>query len=151
MLRVTPSAWTYTRATVEDESGFLTRLKTSSWKESATFELGGRSHTIRRTGWPAIFTLRQDHVEIASARKLGWFTSRIELMVNGVSYELKLRSLFSSAYELLQRGETVGSVRGTSWWNRRAEADLPDDLPPEVQVFTIWVVLAMWRRAESSG
>ena len=136
---------------MEDDGGGLTTIRTSSWKEAATFDLDGRSYTVRKVGWPGFFTLRQDGTEVASARKLGWFSSRIELRVGRSTYGIKLRSIFSSTYELRHRGRKVGSIRSTSWWTRRAEADLPDELAPDAKVFTVWIVLAMWKRAESAG
>ncbi|MEM9379132.1 MAG: hypothetical protein AAGB93_04210 [Planctomycetota bacterium] len=149
MLRVRPSAWWADRATVEDENGVLTRVRTSSWKEAAAFELDGRPYTVRRVGWPGVFTLRREGQEVATARRLSWFNSRIELTVEGATYGLKLRSLFRSEYVLSRRGRRIGSVRLTSWWTRRAEADFPDEIPRDVQVFAIWLVLAMWKRASN--
>ena len=151
MLRARSSAWWADRIAVEDDGGVLTTIKTSSWKEAATFDLDGRSYTVRKVGWPGVFTLRQDGREVASARKLGWFSSRIEVRVGRSTYGMKLRSIFSSTYDLLHRGRKVGHVRSTSWWTRRAEADLPDELATDVQVFTLWLVLAMWKRATNSG
>jgi hypothetical protein len=48
--------------------------------------------------------------------------------------------------ELLFSGQAVGSIRRDRVWCNSAVADLPG-MPEPVQVFVLWVVLAMWDAA----
>lgn len=61
---------------------------------------------------------------------------------------LRAVSLWRSEYQLLDLLDSeriVGSIRPAGALRRGVEATLPDDLPLEVRVFILWVVLLLWR------
>jgi len=45
----------------------------------------------------------------------------------------------------------IGEARRVSMFTRRVSADLPDDLPPHVQAFVLWLLVMLFRRETRAG
>src|SRR5919202_1422104 len=44
----------------------------------------------------------------------------------------------------------VGSVRRRGFFNREWTVDVPEELPLEVRVFVVWLVIILWKREDSA-
>lgn len=67
-------------------------------------------------------------------------------------YELKHESTWSSAFVLSRNGiGRVGSIKRKGFIKRERTVELPEELPLEVRVFIIWLVVILWKRAESAA
>jgi hypothetical protein len=51
----------------------------------------------------------------------------------------------------MENGAPVGTIARTGFFRAKRTADLPDDLPLEVQAFLIWLVLLVWRRQAATN
>lgn len=122
------------------------------FKEAGTFDLDRRSYRIGRDGWMSgLFRLEQGRETLATAEKPSAMRRRFVVDVMGHELELMAASPFSRRFELYDDGRLVGFIAPNSWFTRRGAADLPEELPIEVRVFLIWLVLVMWKRARSSN
>lgn len=60
-------------------------------------------------------------------------------------------STWSSSFSIVRGGERVGTVGRSGLFRRRAWAEFPDGWPPEVQLFTFWLALVLWRRGDAAA
>jgi hypothetical protein len=51
----------------------------------------------------------------------------------------------------MENGTELGRIGITNAFSGRCKAELPNDFPPEVQGFLIWLVISTWRRAVVAG
>jgi hypothetical protein len=64
---------------------------------------------------------------------------------------LSVPRIFARAFGLFENGQQIGTMSPVSMWGRTARADFPANIPRDVQVFLIWLVLILWCRAVSSA
>ena len=53
-------------------------------------------------------------------------------------------------FGLFEGGVPVGRIAPAGWFGRRAVIDLPADIPLPAQLFLLWLVLVLWRRAAAA-
>jgi hypothetical protein len=82
---------------------------------------------------------------VASVTQRDPMRRAFEVEVGARRLSLRAESLLRSGYLLLEGDQAVGSLRPTGPLRRGGEANLPDDLPLEVCVFLLWIVLLLWR------
>ncbi len=65
---------------------------------------------------------------------------------------MKKESAWRSAFVLSRNGVgLVGSVRRKGLFERERTVDLPEELPLEVRVFAVWLVVVLWKREVSTA
>jgi hypothetical protein len=155
MLRAVPDGWFSYDFTVFDRTGTpVARADLSNWRETAKLEVGGTRYEAYRRGWASKeFILEsKDGRVVAVAEKPSTWSGRFVFEHGGNRYELKQESVWRSAFVLLRDGVgLVGSVRRKGYFNREWTVDLPEELPLEVRVFVVWLVVLLWKRADSAA
>jgi hypothetical protein len=85
------------------------------------------------------------------ATKRGLFSQSFDINYDEHAFILKSKSIFTRAFELWKDDTVVGTILPQSAFSRKIDADLPADLPLAVQVFILWLVILLWKRAASSS
>jgi len=97
------------------------------------------------------YLLERDDAIVAWAEKPSAFRNVFEVNYGEQRYVLKKKSAFLRLFLLELEGRTVGTMRPVRAFTRTAEADFPDHLPVAVQVFMVWLVLILWKRASDGA
>jgi hypothetical protein len=146
-LRLVPKHWFSWDFRLEDAVGMLWgEVGLSSWRERGSVTVGGERYRVSRHGVTGPFVLEGAQGELAKAVKVSAFRQAFTLTADGRDYTLKRRSWWRREFELFCRGASVGSVAPASWFACRGDAFLPDDIPPPVCAFVVWLTLLMWKR-----
>jgi hypothetical protein len=136
---------------VREDGEPLTELSFRNLREGGDCTLGGVPYTLRREGVAGEFVMEEPGgVEAARAKKPNALQRRFELRYPGGSLRVESTSGWGKSYRVIGAdGRQVGEVRRRSMWRRQVDAALPDEVPPQVRVFVLWLVLLMLRRDES--
>ena len=123
------------------------------FRERAEVVMDGSTYACRSRGiFRPEFTLAVADRTIAIVRRRGAFSRRLEVEVAWRRFELRPRSIWSRAFELVgDDGKPCGAIARRGFFRRDAVIDLPEELPSAVQVFLFWVVLVIWRRAAAAA
>jgi hypothetical protein len=96
------------------------------------------------------FHLEKNGTLVASAQSAGFWRRRFMIQIGAKSCTLR-PSWSGRSFVLLQNDTEAGRIGATGFFSRKCEAELPDDLPLEVQAFLIWLVISTWRRMVVAG
>ena len=155
MLRAVPDGWFSYDFTVFDRSGTsVAQVDLANWRETAKLEVRGTRYEAHRKGWRSkeFILEREDGRVVAVAEKPSAWKDRFVFEHGGNRYELKKESAWRSAIVLSRNGVgLVGSVRRRSFFNREWTVDVPEELPLEVRVFVVWLVVILWKREDSAA
>src|SRR5262245_7431461 len=122
------------------------------YKEKASYLLGGRTYDVRRTSLlHGSFVLEHEGVVLAQATKASAFRRAYAVTVGAHQYRLQAATFMGREFHLLQGVVTVGSVRQDSFFRRTGTARLPAELAREVQLFLIFLVINLWKRAADAA
>ena len=94
-----------------------------------------------------VFYLDMDGSRLASADKPSARKPLFTVRAGGRTFTLKKASMFSRAYIVTEGAAQIGSIAPIGWFWGRCKAEFPDDLDLGAQVFLIWLVIVMTRRA----
>ena len=118
----------------------------------ATIIIGGVSCTpVTDSVLRGKYHLEANGGRIASAQSAGFWFRHFNVQADAKSYILKMASWFGRRFALMENGTELGRIGVTNAFSGRCKAELPDDLPPEVRGFLIWLVISTWRRAAVAG
>jgi hypothetical protein len=126
--------------------------------ESGAIVMGDRRLTIRREGaMSGAWLLEEDtpgvgRQVVASAEKPSAWRNGIILRMSGRP-ELRLvrASAWKATFELIEADRRLGAIRRTGVWRRRLQAEIPDDVPPPLQLFALWMAVLLYRRDDSAA
>ncbi|RMH22245.1 MAG: hypothetical protein D6696_03875 [Acidobacteria bacterium] len=151
-MHAVPSNWFSWNYDVSDRDGPLTRIDLGWLRETGGFELGGRRYRLARRGWLGHFELRRDDGRlICRAAKPSAFRRLFEIDLGDDKLILEAESIWGRGFVLRRRRKRAGVIRPESPLSRRIEAELPEELAAEVQVFLLWLVILVWRRHASAA
>lgn len=152
MLSLEPKNWFSWDFRVLDGDEELALIDYRWFRERASFSIGGRDFDVRRTSVVhGTFVLEHSGVVLAEASKPSTFRRTFEITAGEQQYRLVASTVFGRAFDLWHAGAAIGRISPKSPWGRAATADLPAALPREMQVFVIFLVLVLWKRAASAG
>jgi hypothetical protein len=171
MLRAVFKHWFSHDITVFDHTGQpLAQADLSNWRERTKLEIGGAHYEASTQRREAKEFLLEDErgqrvavvekkVEEPSTWKERFLKSsegREHFLFEHGGNRYELRKESTKAYVITREGVgSVGSIRHKGgWFSREWTVDLPEELPLEVKVFLVWVVVVLWRRekvAAASG
>jgi len=117
-------------------------------REGCDFTVGGHSYRIRRERSKRFF-LDGPGGEAAVAERDGGRRWRISSPAG--SFELVKPSMWRSPWELQANGRAVGRIEHAGGFGRLSKAELPAEIPRELQVFVFYVVLMTWEREASAA
>lgn len=120
--------------------------------------MGDQRLTIRREGAMSGGWLLEEDTPgvgpqvVASAEKPSAWRNGIVLRVAGWP-ELRLdrASAWKATFELTEADRRLGAIRRTGLWRRRVQAEIPDDVPPPLQLFVLWMAVLLYRRDDSAA
>ena|ERR1700677_4598592 len=112
----------------------------------STFDLAGQSYAVLRKG--AIgpeFQLTLGEAILATARQKPLF-NHFTLVHGGTEWTFKAIGMLATKFGLYDGDKQNGTVASGPWLNRMKgiTADLPADLPREIQVFLILLAIHIW-------
>ena len=143
-----PQDVTMRRYDVACDGAPVGELSFPTFGPSTVTPIAGQRYRIRRAGvLRDTFTLVADGAPIAHATQRDPLRRQFTVEAGERQLSLRAESLVRSGYLLLEGDRVVGALRPTGRLRRGIEADLPDELPLEVGVFLLWVVLLLWRRS----
>jgi len=143
-----PRAWYSSDYRILSEGVQLTCLKFESGPERSIFTLAGNIYLARKEKWNSSnFFLYLEKTQIIRAEKPNWLSKTISF-----EHQNRLYTLNSgfNGFTLNSFGIEVGSIKKPRWFSRAAVASLPEEFPLPVSIFTIWLVLLMWKRDADS-
>lgn len=151
MLKVVPNSFCSWSFRVEDFEGAVEQIDMAWVREHAEVTIGDDRYRVTKTApFGGGFEMTRDGQVVASAGKR-MMVRTFDVQAGERHFELSALSIFGRAFGLFENGQQIGTMSPVSMWGRTARADFPDDIPRDVQVFLIWLVLILWRRAASSA
>ena len=151
MLQIAPMSWWSCDFKVSDESRPVADIAISSWRDKGELTSGGATCWVyREVPLFGDFVLEGPGGVLARAEKPSVFRREFMIRHAGREYTLRPRSLFRSAFVLLDGSREVGSLVPKSAFTRKAAVDLPPNLPVPFRMFIVWLTVISWRWAAVS-
>ena len=132
--------------TLMDGPRTLAQLDTSWWREKGTLTIEGVEHRAYRESLMGHFVLESGGATVARATKPSVFQRKFVIMHNGVQYTLRSQSPFRRSFAVLQGDTKIGSIAPEGVFTRKADVDLPKDLPLRLKAFILWLTVLLWKR-----
>jgi hypothetical protein len=121
------------------------------WRNGGDITLGGQTYRVDATTFTNRFTMTDAAGRtVATAEKAG--RKHWTVVADGKPHRFRRASIWGNQQDLLVGDQPVGSVRRTSMWSGRVEANLPT-LSLSAQIFVMGVMITTWDRqaAAASG
>jgi hypothetical protein len=152
MLKATAQGWFGTRWQISaDNNQLTTTVDLASIRAGATWSLAGRQYRLfRERGGDRPFVLESDGQRLAAASRPSIWRRRFQVSAGGREWTLAMTSAWKGRWELSDGSGTRGSIQPASMWRRSMLIDLPETLPPAVQIFLTAIVL-LFARDDDSG
>ena len=110
------------------------------------FTLKGLDYTVRRSGFLSpLYELLRDNQPLATAKQAP-FVNRYTVTSSGRVWTLKAEELLAKRFGLFDGDVRVGGISPASRFNYTSDItiELPAEMPLEVQVFLMWLLLWKW-------
>jgi hypothetical protein len=138
--------------TVRQDGDTIADIDPSWFGERAEVRAGGQTYSAYRQGLLAgTFVLQSGERALARVRKASAFLRAFDIDLAGRPLELKATSFWTREFVLFEGGVPVGRIAPAGWFGRRAVIDPPPDVPLPAQLFLLWLVLVLWRRADAAA
>ena len=141
--------WVSPNFTVFDEGGTpigWADLSKWLWRGTTKLETRGtpyEAHSKGRVGKEYVLETEDGRVVAVAERPSVW-RNHFVLEYGSKRYELTKKSVRGGAYVLLgDGGSPIGSVRGKGFFKREWTVDLPEELPLEVEMFIMWLIMGV--------
>jgi hypothetical protein len=152
MMTLVPNHWFSWDFRLKDSVGMpWGEIALSSWRERGSVTVGDQQYKVSRQGLVGPFVLAGPSGELARAVKESAFRQQFTLTVEGRTCTLKRLSAFRREFALCVGDTRLGSVAPEGWLTRRAQVDLPEDMPGWARAFVVWLTLLMWKRDSDAG
>ena len=151
MLHATPRGLFTWGFTIRHSGDTIADIDPSWLGERAEITVEGHTYSAYRESLLAgKFVLQSEERTLARARKTSVFVLAFDIDLAGRPMELKAASMWRREFGLFEGGVQVGRIGPAGWFGRRAVIDLPPDIPLPAQLFLLWLVLVLWRRAAAA-
>ena len=152
MLQLVPQSWFAWNFDVLENDRPIAEIKTSSLRESGTISIDGPSYSAYREGLlSGDFILEQNGQPLVRAQKPSAFLNSFNVEHSGRSFTLQKESLIGRSFVLMEGNCQTGSIQAKGFLTRKADVDLPQDMPMPVRVFVLWLAILLWRREANAG
>lgn len=152
MLHALPTSWFSSSFQITRDGEEVGHLVLTRLRETATFTVNDVEFKFYREGLVSgDFVLDFQGSAIAVAQKPSAFRQRFTVSFKEHDYVLAAASAMGRAFVLRAGEEEVGHIRPFNMLSRKAEVDLPDEVPLPVQAFCLWLVLVLWQRAAAAA
>lgn len=150
MLKAIPKAWYSWDFTILDGSQPVADIDMSLWREKGVLMILDTAYKVYREHvMTGSFILESEGTILARAIKPSLFLR--SFIVEHAGKQYALRSALWRRYRLLDGDREIGSVSPETIIMRRANVDLPEDLPLSVRIFILWLVILLWKRDSDSA
>jgi hypothetical protein len=149
MLNAIPKAWFSWKFSLEEGDGTpVADLLLSSWRERGSVALrDGLRYTVRSRGIAGPLLLEAaDGSEVAQATEPSAFRREFAVAHGERQYTLKAISWMRRECGVFAEGRQLGRVFPEIFCSRRAQVEIADELPLELQAFLVWLTLLLWKR-----
>jgi hypothetical protein len=128
-------------------------ILTFNWfTEQGTISWNGTEFEVVKHGpFSGHWTLESPQGVVTKAQKTSAFTRTFELESESGLITLQARSVFTRAFELLQTGNSVGTIVPMHAFTRRATIQCTDQVDELTQLFAFWLVVITWKRAAKNN
>lgn len=116
-------------------------------REGATITIGDATYSAAREGLMSrAYHLEANGTRLASAVPASALKGGFTVQAGGRTFTLTRASAFGRAFALTENGTPLGTIAPQGFFGRKAKAELPDELAPELKAFLIWLVILIWQR-----
>ena len=138
--------FTTRRYTLTRDGAEIGQIDCGGIGRTAAISAGGATYTpVTDSVIRGKFHLEKNGTLLASVQSAGFWRRRFNVQAGAKSCTLS--ALWSGrSFALMQNDTEVGRIGATGFLGSKGKAELPDDLPLEVQAFLIWLVILTWRR-----
>lgn len=127
-------------------------MTNSFWRERGEATIDGEVFRFYRENLASgKFIIDTGGRPIAKAVKQSALKRAFEVETNEKRFILKPKSALSRTFVLQHGDRTVGTIAPLRALSRKITANLPDDLSMPVQIFILWLVILMWKRAVAAA
>jgi hypothetical protein len=152
MLTATPTSffkWSYA---VSDQGKHVADVTVNWVSESGTMRIGGKSYDLHRQAMlVGAFVAECDGKVIAEAEKPSAFHRRFVVQSTDGEFEVTALSPCTRRFGIYEYGKRIGEISPKHMFARKATIDLPKEVTLEVQLFTFWLAVLMWRRQQNAA
>jgi hypothetical protein len=128
----------------------LAKARFGNWKTTGVITMDENDYEVVGDSiFGGVLSLRLRGALLIQTRIRGFWNQSADLAFDGIAYRLKWSGWDSRAV-LEKEGHEIGSVEPGELFSGGPRAAFPEDLPPLVSVFVIWLV-AYKRRLNSSA
>jgi hypothetical protein len=148
--RVRRDGYGYDFTLVDRDGRTVARAKLSRWRPCAALEVEGLVYLAYYAGrhWKQAVLERADGAKMITAHCSGFWNWSASLDFRGRRYELR-KNGWPALYHLFRDNRVAigGFDRQIMEWL----VDLPAELPLEINVFVLWLVVMRWRKHDPSA
>ncbi len=121
--------------------------------QNASIAIGGARYAAARENISrgTYYLAAANGTRLANAEKPYAFERLFTVRFGARTITLRAMAALGRAYVLTENGIDIGSILRRGFFGRKFDAEIPDDLPPELEAFLVWLVLALWRRQLRAG
>jgi len=152
MLTITRNGFFSRNLDVRDGIAPVAEITMSSFRERAELRVGTELYEARRIGWVnSALVLERQGTEVARAEPEGFFRRAYHIRTNRATFTLKPEGFFRTNYVLTDGDTNVGTIQRTGFFRSNLEAAFRPEVDRAVQVFAVWVVAVLLRRAAAAA
>lgn len=152
MLTITRKGFFSGDLEVRDGIAPVAEINMSSFRERAELRVGMQLYEARRVGWlNAALVLERQGMEVARAEPEGFFRRAFHIRTARAAFTLKPQGFWRSGYVLTDGEMNVGAIQRAGFWRTTMEAAFRPEVDRALQVFAIWIVAVLRRRAATAA
>jgi hypothetical protein len=152
MLTITRKGFFSRDLEVRDGIAPVAEINMSGFRERAELRVGTELYEARRVGWMnAALVLERQGTEVARAEPEGFFRRAYRIRTSRATFTLKPQGFWRPEYVLTDGGMNIGAIQRAGFWRTSMEAAFRPEVDRAVQVFAIWVVAVLFRRAATAA
>ena len=120
--------------------------------EEGAVEIGETLYDIYSKGWwRKEYAFRGKDFAVFAQETGSFFRTEITIEHEKRNYTLTKKSFFKRDLVLEENDHVLGTLYDAGFLSSETIADLPKDIPIQVQVFIIWLALVLWDRRSGNG
>jgi hypothetical protein len=129
--------------------GRIAVLRMGFWREGCEFVIAGLPFVIERKSlWRDGFWLKSNGETYCDVTKPFW-SRQFDVKAGDQTWSLRPAGWFTRMYHVLENGRVVGTILPAGWFTRKRTATFSSDVPPPIQVLTMFLVLVVATRQQN--
>ncbi len=134
-------------------------LTASNWKDEATLSRGETVWNLRSAKGKRLIGRLSTDPEVTDtgdqarflAEQTSWWRGTWDITLEGVRYSLGPASIWRGTHRIERGGQQVALSGRTGTWSTRVTLDATDDVPVDHQLFLLWMLMVLNRRADNTA